>query len=252
MGIKDSGSVVDDAVTRNAWLVYGSRKSEEMEPYRVTNVISSEGKEMDLEEAFCDYELLDYLERPMNIKGKVSSYLPRILSIFHGGRPIMEVKEGLVCPLKATLKNREKKGVNKLPKHLEISVQESLKISARLLPMLHDFRAEKYDEWMRIGWILNNIGKGSTQALEQWITFSSRCEEKFDEATCVYQWEKMMERDITLGTLRHFAKLDSPEEYSKLKNESVKHYAKESLNGSHWDIAMALHAMYCEEFVCAS
>ena len=252
LGIEDSGSVVDDAVTRNAWLVYGSRKSEEMDPYRVTNIISSDGKEMDLEQAFEDYELLDHLERPINIKGRVKEFLPRILSIFHGGRPIMEVKEGLACPLKATLKSREKKKSNKLPKHLEISVAESLKISARLLPMLQDFRAEKYNEWMQVGWILNNIGKSSTQALEQWIKFSARCDDKFDESTCVYQWEKMVQRDLTLGTLRHLAKLDSPEEYAKFKNESVQYHARESLNGSHWDVAMALHAMYCEEFVCAS
>ena len=250
--IEDSGTVVDDAVTRNAWLVYGSRKSEEMDPYRVTKVVSSDGKEMDLEEAFEDYELLDYLERPMNITGRVEEFLPRILSIFHGGRPILEVKEGLTCPLKDALKRRENKRSDKVPKHLEISVKESLKISARLLPMLQDFRAEKYDEWMRIGWILNNIGKGSTEALEQWIAFSARCDEKFDEATCVYQWEKMVQRDLTLGTLRHLAKLDSPDEYAKFKNEAVKYYTKESLNGSHWDIAMALHALYCEEFVCAS
>ena len=250
LGIEDSGSVVDDAVTRNAWLVYGSRKSEEMDPYTVTNVISSDGKEMDLEEAFQDYELLDYLERPMPITGRIKEFLPRILSIFHCGRPIMEVKEGLVCPLKDALKRREKK--KNVPKHLEVTVKEALKISARLLPMLKDFRAEKYDEWMRIGWLLNNVGKGSTEALDQWITFSARCDDKFDEATCVYQWEKMVERDLTLGTLRHFAKLDSPDKYAEFKNEAVKYYTKESLNGSHWDIAMALHALYCEEFICAS
>ena len=55
-----------------------------------------------------------------------------------------------------------------------------------------------------------------------------------------------------MGTLRHLAKLDNPEEYTKFKNEAVIYYAKESLDGSHWDIAMALRALYCDEFVCAS
>jgi len=250
LGIEDSGSVVDDAVTRNAWLIYGSRKSEEMDPYKVTKVISSDGKEMGIEEAFDDYELLDYLERPIAINGRVNEFLPRILSIFHCGRPIMDVKEGLVCPLKDTIKRKQK--TKSIPKHLEITVEKALEVSARLLPMLSDSRAEKYEEWMRVGWILNNIGESSTEALEQWITFSARCGEKFDEATCVYQWEKMVQRDLTLGTLRHLAKLDSPDEYAKFKDEYVKYYAKESLDGSHWDVAMALHAMYCEEFVCAS
>ena len=62
----------------------------------------------------------------------------------------------------------------------------------------------------------------------------------------------MVQRNLTLGTLRHLAKLDSPDEYAKFKDKDVRYYAKESLDGSHWDIAMALHAMYCEEFVCAS
>ena len=249
LGIEDSGSVVDDAVCRNPWLLYGSRKTEEDDPYRVSRIVGIDGENMDLEEAFANYKLFDYLEYPINIKGKVEEYLPRILSIFPAGRSVMEVKDGLACPLKEKLRTKEK---NHISKHVEITVKEALKMSERLLPMLADFRAEKYEEWMRVGWILHNIGKGGTEALDQWISFSSRCDDKFDETTCIYQWNKMVERDLTLGTLRHYAKLDSPEEYTKFKNETVHHYTRESLNGSHWDIAMTLHAQFCEEFVCAS
>ncbi len=250
LGIEDSGTVVDDAVTRNAWLIYGSRKSEEMDPYTVSHVVNSEGRHIDLEEAFEHYELYDSSDDIINIRGNVQDYLPRILSIFPCGRQIMNVKDGIDCPLKDTLKKNQKK--TGIPKHLEISVRESLKISERLLEMLDISRADKYEEWMRIGWILHNIGKGSTEALDQWISFSAKCADKFDEATCIYQWERMVQRDLTLGTLRHLAKVDNPEEYSKFKNESAQYYAKESLNGSHWDIAMTLHSLYCEEFVCAS
>lgn len=250
IGIEDSGSTVDDAVTRNPWLVYGSRKSVDMDPYNVTQVVNSEGERVDLEEAFKNYELLDYLEQPINITGKVKEFLPRILSIFHSGRVIMEVKDGLVSPLKDQLKKKDKKKI--LAPHVEISVKESLAISAKLLPMLATWRVEKYDEWMRIGWLLNNIGQSSAEALEQWITFSAKCGEKFDEGICIYEWGKMSIRDLTLGTLRHLAKIDSPEEYAKLKKEDVKGHVTNSLNGSHWDVAMALHALYGEEFVCAS
>ena len=182
--------------------MYGSRKSQGMDPYRVTKVISSEGKILTLEEAFKNYELFDYLESPIVIAGRVKKFLPRILSIFHGGRQIMDVKEGLVCPLKDTLKLREKKKTT--TKHLAISVKEALNISARLLPMLKNFRAEDRNEWMRVGWILNNIGKSSTEALEQWITFSARCVEQFDEATCVYQWEKMGPTRSNIGYFTSF------------------------------------------------
>ena len=250
LGIEDSGSVVDDAVCRNAWLLYGSRKTEEDDPYSVSKIVGIDGIEMELEEAFAGYKLFDYLEYPIKVEGKVEEYLPRILSIFPAGRTIMEVKEGLACPLKEKLRVKEK---NNASKHTtDITVKEALRISERLLQMLADFRAEKYEEWMQIGWILYNIGKGSTEALDQWISFSARCDEKFDETTCVYQWNKMVEKDLTLGTLRYFAKLDSPEDYEKFKSETVQHHTKESLNGSHNDIAKALHAQFCEEFVCAS
>ena len=250
LGIEDSGSVVDDAVTRNAWLIYGSRKAIDMDPYRVTDILDSEGESLSLDDAFKNYKLLDHQERPINIKGKIREYLPRILSIFSSGRDIMEVKEGLISPLKAQMKRKDKKKLN--TKHVEITIQDALATSKALLPMLADWRAEKYDEWMRIGWLLYNISKGCAEGLEQWISFSCRCGEKFDEGKCIYEWGKMVCRDLTLGTLRHLAKVDSPEEYAKFKSESVKHHAYESLNGSHWDIAMALQALYGDEFVCAS
>lgn len=250
LGIEDSASVVDEASTRNPWLMYGSRKQENLESYTVTMVISSEGKVLDLEEAFTDYLLFDRLKKRIALKGRVRELLPRILSIHSYHRSTMEVKEGLPCPLREKFRKQEKNRPK--AKHLKVSVQEALKISEKLLPMLADFRAENYNEWMRVGWILYNIGKGCTDALDQWLEFSSRCGEKYDEGKCTYEWSKMLVKDLTLGTLRHLAKIDSPKKYGKFKSESVKIYANNSLNGSHWDIAKALHAEFGDEFVCAS
>lgn len=250
LGIEDSGTVVDEACARNPWLMYGSRKQENLDSYTVTKVISSEGKELDLEEAFEDYLLYDRLKSRIVLKGRVRELLPRILSIHPYHRSTMEVKEGLPCPLREKFRKEEKN--RPTAKHLKVSVQEALKISEKLLPMLADFRAENYNEWMRVGWILYNIGKGCTEALDQWLQFSARCGEKYDEGKCIYEWSKMIKKDLTLGTLRHLAKIDSPKKYGKFKSESVNYHAQESLNGSHWDIAKALHAQFGDEFVCAS
>lgn len=248
LGYEDSSVVIDKACCTVPWLIYGSRKSEDMDPYKVTKVFTSDGVEITLDEAFKNYRIYDMREKTIDIRGKVELFLPRILSIIPYGRPTQEVVQGLISPLKEKI--QEQKVKNKKP--LKVSVEEALKISEKLLPMLADFRAEERNEWITIGWILYNIGDASPQAMEQWMDFSARCEEKYDEANCIYEWERMSKKDLTLGTLKYFASIDSPHLYKEFKKEQAEHYVKESLNGSHNDVAKVLFSEYGTEFICAS
>jgi P4 family phage/plasmid primase-like protien len=248
IGFEDSGLMIDKACCKVPWLLYGSRKESGMEPYRVTKIYNSEGSEIGLEDAFKNYRLYDMRERQINIKGKVLQYLPRILSIIPYGRDSCEVRHGIISPLKEKIKENKKN--NK--EYKKQSVTENLKIAKELLPLLSDFRAQDRNEWMTIGWILYNIGEGCPEALDMWCDFSARCEEEYDEAVCIYQWDRMTRKDLTLGTLRYYASVDNPEKYNEFKKEQAKKYIQESLNGSHNDIAKVLYAEYGDEFVCAS
>ena len=247
LGIEDSGSLIDKSCCRVPWLMYGSRKSEDKQPYVVTKIYNAESIEIDLETAFKRYRLFDKQEHLINISGKVEEYLPRILSIIPYGRETLELRHGLISPIKEKMQEKKKEKQN-----TKISVKEALKISEQLLPMLSQFRSEDRNEWMTIGWILFNIGEGCSEALEQWCDFSSRDEENYDETTCIYEWERMTKKDLTLGTLRYFASKDSPEEYKQFKQKQAEHHIKESLNGSHNDIAKVLYAEFGNEFVCSS
>ena len=249
LGIADSSTVVDKASCTVPWLLYGSRKSEEMDPYTVTKVFDADGSEIDIEEAFRYYQLYDSNEKLIHLRGKVKKYLPRILSIVPFGRRSFEVRSGLVCPTKEKLQ-KEKQA--RKPTQLRVSVEEALKVSARILPMLADWRAEDRNEWMTVGWVLYNIGEASPQALEQWLEFSARCEEKYDETSCIFEWERMMNKDLTLGTLRYYAGIDNPDLYNQFKQEQAEAHFKDAINGSHNDIAKALRADCGDEFVCAS
>ena len=246
IGYANSATAVDKSSCKVPWLLYGSRKSENMEPYRVSKVYTSDGSEVTSEEAFKHYKIYDMNEHALKIRGRIDEYMPRILSIIPYGRKTSEVKHGLESILKEKKKNKEKSKI------LKVSVTEALKISEKLLPLLADHRAEDRNEWMCIGWILYNIGDGSSQALDQWMDFSSRCEESYDEDICIFEWEKMVKKDLTLGTLKFFANKDNPELYKEFKKEQVEHYVKESLNGSHNDIAKVLESEFSNEFVCAS
>jgi len=254
LGIEDSSKVIDQSYFKTPWLLYGSRKAENMEPYILTKIIDYSGQEITLEKAFKSYKIYDIHENVININTNIKKYLPRILSILPYGRPVSELKLGILLPTKEKMKKENKENkIEKIAKVPKISIMDALTISAKLLPMLSDYRASEYNEWITIGWVLYNIGDGCSQALEQWIDFSSRCEDKFDETKCTFEWERMSKRDLTLGTLHYYASIDNPEAYKIYRKEKAESYIKESLiNGSHNDIAKVLYVEYSNEFVCAS
>jgi len=249
LGFEDSSSVIDNAVCNNHWLLYGSRKSEDMKPYLVSRIIDSEGKELSLEQAFGDYKIYDSDENELDISGRVEEYLPRILSIIPFGRETHEIRANLELPIKERINSfsTKKKCTNTYKSENQ---NELLRQASEILPLLADWRSKDYSEWIRVGWILYNIGNGSEEALELWLKFSSRCEEKYDEAYCICEWSKMVKKQLTLGTLLYYAKIDSPENYKKYKD--AERNKKDFMDGSHNCVAKLLYEYYGYSFVCAS
>lgn len=249
LNIEDSSTVIDKACCKVPWLLYGSRKSADSHPYLVTKVYDENLNDISLEKAFKHYTLYDYKEKPISLKGKVKYYLPRILSIMPFGRTTKELKHGLISPLKERIRKERKSSANHQRK---MGVDESIEIAKKLLPLIGDWRADDRNEWMTVGWTLFNISEGHPDGLDLWCEFSSRCEEKYDESYCIHQWGLMTKKDLTLGTLRHMAMKDNPEEYKKFKKERSEKYIAQSLDGSHTGLAKALFEDYGDEFVCAS
>lgn len=248
LGIEDSGHVVDRSCCTVSWLLYGSRKAPDKDPYYVTKVVDARLKEITLEEAFANYEIYNNKERQIDITENVQYYLPRILSIVPYGRKTKEIRDGLVSPLKEKIRQRSRKVSS--TQHSRMGVEEALEQARMLLPMLADHRAEDHHEWMTIGWVLYNISEGNEEGLDLWCDFSSRCPDKFDKNTCIYHWDRMVERDLTIGTLKYFASIDNPDAYKKYRNERCNKYIQ--IDSAHNDIARALHALYGDEYVCAS
>lgn len=248
--VDDSSSLIDNCITRNNWLLYGSRKEEDMEPYKISKFFDSQCKEITIEEAFRDYKIFDNNERRINIRNRIQYYLPRILSIIPYGRDNMELKSNLPLPLKQKIKQER---ITKIENNKNEVSTENLKIASKLLPMISTFRSKEYSEWINIGFALYNISQGSNEGLDIWLEFSERAEECYDEESCISQWEKMTIREngLSLGTIRYLAMKDSPEEYKKFKNEKSEEYLKDSLNGSHNDIARALYEEFGDMFVCS-
>jgi len=245
LGFSSSDKLFDDCHLRNPWLLYGSRKDNTKSPYLVTKIYDAECEEISLEEAFKYYEIFDSRDQLINMNGDIKYHLPRILSIIPQCRQTCEIKYGVISPLKQMNNGntQEKK------KYISVSATEALKQSAQLLPLLSDRRARDRNDWMDVGWILFSIGEGSDEAFNQWLEFSERDTDKFDEGVCQNEWEKMTKKDKTLGSLKFYAACDNPEEYNKWKQELSTKNVKTILDsGTHYDIALMMYELYGNDF----
>jgi P4 family phage/plasmid primase-like protien len=123
-------------------------------------------------------------------------------------------------------------------------------VAESLLSMLSNERADGYTEWWEIGCILYNIGEGLPKSLELWKLFSQKSS-KYEDGVCEKFWSGMDMRGYTIGSLKHFAKLDSPKEYEMMKDQMITAELEQGLNQSHNDLAKILYMMYSEQFICA-
>lgn len=249
LGISNSADVIDKSCTSKFWLLYGSRKKENLQSYRVTRIFDDRCNEITLAEALREFTLKNVHGDVLEIKKPLEYYLPRILSINPANRENVYVRTDLqILSKKIMKKAKDSKKI-----YEDMPVTECLKKAKDLLKLISPVRADVYEDWIDIGWILFNIGDGTEEALDMWIEFSSRTSKQgyFSEKTCVYEWGMMEKRNKGIGSLYFYAKTDSPEEYKLIQKRENDRLFNESLNGGHYDMAKWLHNKYRDEFVCA-
>lgn len=253
LGIKDSSSVIDKQCCSVPWLLYGSRKQEDMEPYKVTTIYNSQCEKISLEEAFKNYKIYDSNERPIKIRNKVQYYLPRILSIIPYGRENMELKNNLLIP-----------GSENKPKPTRVQVEKSerkvydknydkdMELASKLISLLSTQRSDDRDTWINVGLALYNVSEGSSDGLELFHEFSSKSD-KYDESGCDSTWNGFTYREdgLTLGSLRYWAQCDNPEQYKELvdglNSSKIEYLILEILGGSHSNIADFFKFVYGDD-----
>ncbi len=247
IGNGDIDSILDKSYTKIPWLLYGSKKEGQSHCYNVTKVYNHNCSEITLEESLKDYRIYDMNEDEIEIGDDINYFLPRILSIVGYGRPYVDVKTNLEQPLKARIQKVESKKT-----YVKKSLKQDLDLATKLVNLIDSGRAENFNDWMHVGWTLYNISDGCQEGLDLWLDFSKKCPEKFDENACVYEWNKMLKKNITIGTLKQKAQLDNPKEYKKIMMEDMKKNVDTSLSGSHNDIAKLMKkSEYGHEFVCS-
>lgn len=222
-------SFVDD-VTSKCWLMYGSSKSEEMKPYKVTEIYNDKLALIEPYEAFTNGKFFTREEEPLKItRENVQYLLPQLLSVSSIKKQIFNIKTPieLKVPTKVYLKQK----LQDIQGESTEIIRKNLIQAKDLLKILKPSRSNEYNSWWDIGIILFNIGHGCEEAFKLWDRWS-RNSDNYDEDACLETWERMEQRDPTfrnvkgMGSLRWYAKQDNLRKY----NEFV-----ESVHGLYLD-----------------
>ena len=166
-----------------------------------------------------------------------------------------------------------------LESDLDIELRETYEYVMSLPSSYYEFSENGGSEpkWIRVGWALKNINDRLSNDWNEklmlfWIVFSSQAK-KFHYSDVKDLCDKFMEFDIhklgglTKRSLMYWSKLDNPERYKQIREQSVDHFIELTIQGDNLgigdkekkrgtsgdvDITEVLYQMCKDRFVCTS
>lgn len=243
---------VFDPVATKTWLMYGSRKKRGFESYLVTKCFDSNLEPMSLEEIF--EEELEDLD---TIEGKnIEYYLPILLSLLDKEESVKLKK--CILDMEPRFKNIRRRAIKKTKTNETILEELKFIEESELVDMLSTERATDRNKWIEVGWTLFCIGEGHEKALNMWLQFSQKCEDKYNEEICINEWNNMEVKGKTIATLKMMAQIDNPEKYARWRQMHIRSYYEEAISfgnpkkeySVHYPLGKLLQTMY-DNFVCA-
>ena len=238
--------VVDEAViARNNWLMYGSKKPGG-EPYKVTRVYRWNAETRDLTDATKEFENnaddVDLVEL-LSIRNKYDE-----LATLPDRSREVELLEAAERQELARKEVRARIVSDKQDARANVT-RDGLDRVSRIVDILKRERAERYEDWIRVGWCLRNIDH---RLLDKWVEFS-RSSPKYVEGECEKLWNAMRSTGLGIGTLHMWARGDAPEAYRELmKADMSRLLVASAASATHHDVARVVHAMYRHEYACAN
>lgn len=209
-------SFVDD-VTNKCWLMYGSSKSEDLQPYKLTEIYNHNLDRITPLEAFKMGKFFSRDEEPLKVtEENVVRILPQLLSVSSIKKEIYDIKTpiDLKVPSKVYLKQKLR-DIEMVEN--DDNIRKNLLEAKDLLKILKPSRADEYSSWWDIGIILFNIGHGCEEAFRLWNRWS-KISANYDADACLQVWDRMEKRDVRargMGSLRWYAKQDNPAGYNE-------------------------------------
>jgi len=242
--------VIDKSIIHvNCWQMYGSKKPD-CDAYRVSKIYQFLNNKTELLPLITTAEdELKYISLFSMREKRESIYLKDDF--------INELEEYTKHILPALDKTKKEKLDNNILLSKAINIyknytnDDELELARKLVAeCLSHNRAEKYDDWITLGWVLRNI---DYRLLNSWIEFS-KIGTSYIEGECQRLWDKMRKDHMGMGTLRWWAKQDNIDRYNEILDESILPLLEQSIksDGAHYDIAKVIYSQYKDEFKAVS
>lgn len=258
----DPSKVLDRDVGRKPWLLYGSYnyKSSHSKPYlyhRWDDIPLELQYGHAFDEHLNEIPMSKVFEDEMvGRDGPLRLYMPEFLSILGYTEPT-PLAHGIAQRRHAELEKRKKRlkstRAQRRRKIEDILADIKLIEEADFMSMLSPDRAQQHDSKMEVGWCLFCITEGMPEGLELWKTFCRQAED-YDEVKCEDRWCKMNVRGMTMGTLRHWARTDSPDRYNEWRQMDVSNHIMDVIcepKITEGAVARVAVALYRDRFLCS-
>jgi phage/plasmid-associated DNA primase len=236
--------IIDSYISKKPWHIYGSAKSSRSEPYQISKIYDNERNEIDLTDCFPEYA-----DNGLDIYNNI----PSALSVRDNGVRI-RLKEVIEKKRMEVVHRKRKPAVMRKKNDEDIIQDIKLIQDGEIMKMLSDDRAEDFNSWIEVGWVLFNIGEGCDEALDMWIDFSKRSE-KFIDGECERHWGGMKLCNKGLASLLYMARTDNPQMFDLWKGQNIDYLIDYSVvknpKPNECDVSRVVYEMYKNRYVCA-
>lgn len=122
-----------------------------------------------------------------------------------------------------------------------------------------------YVNWIKVGWALANT---DFKLFLSWLKFSSQnnCRKTLCDSNGIFDWKNVPElyklwcsfdinnsEGLSYRSIMYWSKQHSKTEYDKIRKETIEYHVEQSIQtATEFDLAVVLHQMYKDKYVCVS
>ena len=247
-------------VKSNGILMIGSKK-QGGQPYKLTNVYDTELNSLDIDDYDAEELIYTLSNQRYDVDAKVLSRddddiitdIEKVNKQYDGGNKKKNNDQGEYTGKTEKKQNNQKEYCKSDSKNTNKTVSEhyDIVLAHALTKILSKERANDYVSWRRTGFALRAI---DDSLYDSFVEFSKKSKTKYNDGkiSCADIWNtaKDFVQFYTIGTLRHWARLDNSDEYYKILRKMNDAVFGKAETSKHVDIAQVVYELYKDRFVC--
>lgn len=263
----DPSDIYDESMTRKqGWIFYGDSKPN-IPPYELKVVFRyvplTEEWSAEESSAYTSRELMELLSVRYNITEDENVVRDESRDQYEAMKVWGEAPTPPPQPQDDELAELDPNAGNTLVEAIQMMygtdlADEEKKVVRRLvMECLSTDRAEKYEQWIRVGWCLHNISP-SEENFQLWMDFSARSTKSSGNNTTQLKrdwmngWRKHDDGPrLTERSLRKWARDDNLEAYKKIQDEFIGEFIRQEVEPTHFHIAKLMKKLYGPNYIAS-